>query len=156
MNLSFRPRRNAKKRKKTSNRSPQLQKNGSNRFQNFWSQIEVQVACVDSQETSWIGSRNPTWQTLPNSSRLTYLSVYDNRDGASEPTPSPSPPSSLTHVHRIQSHTLPTPTLLTIMCTQVLCCLARLARPRASGVTMRPDTRLTILSTRATQCIRGV
>ncbi len=32
--------------------------------------------------------------------KLTYLSVYDSRDGASEPAPSPSPPSSLTHVHR--------------------------------------------------------
>ena len=48
----------------------------------------------------------------------------------------------------IQSHTLLTPTLLTFMCTQVLWCLARLARPRASGVTMAPDIRLTILSTR--------
>ncbi len=30
----------------------------------------------------------------------TYPSVYDSRDGASEPAPSPSPPSSLTHAHR--------------------------------------------------------
>jgi hypothetical protein len=103
-----------------------------------------------------IGSRNPNWHSVPNSARLTYLSVYDSRDGASEPAPSPSPPSSLTHVHSIPSHTLPTPMLLTFMCTQVLWCLARLARPRASGVTMRPDTRLTIFSTRATQCMRGV
>jgi hypothetical protein len=35
-----------------------------------------------------------------NSVRLTYLSVYDRRDDASETTPSPSPPSSLTYVHR--------------------------------------------------------
>jgi phytoene dehydrogenase-like protein len=54
------------------------------------------------------------------------------------------------------SSTLPTPTLLTIMFTQVLCCLPCLVRSRASGVTMRPDTRLTIFSTRATQCMRGV
>jgi hypothetical protein len=33
------------------------------------------------------------------------ISVYDRRDGASESAPSPSPPSSLTHVHRcIGSH----------------------------------------------------
>ena len=31
-----------------------------------------------------IGSRNPNWHTWPNSVRLTYLSVYDSRDGASE------------------------------------------------------------------------
>jgi hypothetical protein len=34
-----------------------------------------------------------------------YLSVYDNRDGVSECTASPSVPSSITHVHRcIGSH----------------------------------------------------
>ena len=85
-----------------------------------------------------IGSHNPNWHMWPNSAKLTYLSVYDSRDGASESAPSPSPPSSLTHVHIIQSHTLPTTTLLTFMCTQVLWCLARLVRPRVSGVTMRP------------------
>jgi hypothetical protein len=40
--------------------------------------------------------------------------------------------------------------------SRVLWCLARLTRPRASGVITRPDTRLTILSTRAPQCMRGV
>ena len=74
-------------------------------------------------------------QTLPTSVKLTYLSVHDNRDGVSE------------------SHTLLTPTLLTFMCTQVLWCLARLVRPRASGVIMDPDIRLTILFTLATQCM---
>jgi hypothetical protein len=103
-----------------------------------------------------IGSRNPTRHSVPNSARLMHLSMYDSRDGVSEPAPFPSPPSSLTHAHSIQSHTLLTPTLLTFMCTQVLWCLARLARSRASGVTMDPDIRLTILSTRATQCMRGV
>ena len=34
--------------------------------------------------------------TLP----VAHLSVYDSRDGASETTLSPSPISSLTHVHR--------------------------------------------------------
>ena len=68
----------------------------------------------------------------------------------------PVPPSSFTHVHSIQSHTLPTPTFFTIMWTQVLCCLARLTRSRVSGVTMRPDTSLTILSTHTTQCMWGV
>ena len=38
-----------------------------------------------------------------------------------------------------------TPTLLTYMCTQVLWCRALFARPRASGVTMTPDIRLTNL-----------
>jgi hypothetical protein len=47
-----------------------------------------------------IGSRNPTRHSVPNSARLTYLSVYESRDGVSEPASSPSPPSSLTHVHR--------------------------------------------------------
>ncbi len=60
-----------------------------------------------------------------------------------------SPPSSLTHTHRIHSHTLVTSTLLTFMWTQVLWCLARVDRSRVSGVTMDPDIRLTILSTRA-------
>jgi hypothetical protein len=73
---------------------------------------------------------------------------------------SETPRSRIYIVHIIQSHTLPTPTLLTIMYTQVLCCLPRLTSPRTSGVTMRPDTRTTILSlilsTRVTQCIRGV
>ncbi len=44
----------------------------------------------------------------------------------------------------------------TITCTQVLWCLARLTRSRGSVVTVRPDTRLTIISTLTTQCIRGV
>jgi hypothetical protein len=65
-----------------------------------------------------------------------------------ELSPSPSPPSSLTNVHSIQSHTLPTPTLLTFMCTQVLWCLPCLTRSRPSGVTMTPNTSRTIFSTR--------
>jgi hypothetical protein len=100
-----------------------------------------------------IGSRNPTWHSVPNSARLTYLSMYDSRGGVSEPAPSPSSPSSYTHAHSIQSHTLLTPTLLTFMCTQVLWCVPRLARSRASGVNMDPDIRITILSTRTTQCM---
>ena len=40
--------------------------------------------------------------SVPNSARLTYLSVYDGRDGASKSTPSPSPPSTLTHAHSEQ------------------------------------------------------
>ena len=47
-----------------------------------------------------IGYRNPNWQSLPKPSRLTNLSVYDSRDGSFDPTPSPSPPSSLMFVHR--------------------------------------------------------
>jgi hypothetical protein len=54
-----------------------------------------------------IGSRYPTRQTLSTSRqtrttsvKLTYLSVYDSRDGVSEYTDSPSPPSSFTYPHR--------------------------------------------------------
>ncbi len=47
-----------------------------------------------------IGSLNPTWQTFPNSTRLTYLGVYDIRDGASVPV-------------------FPVPPLLAHACTQV-------------------------------------
>ena len=116
-----------------------------------------------------IGYRNRNPQPLTESAaRLMYLCVYDSRDSSHQSAPSPSVCYSLTHAHS----TLPTPTLLTITCTQVLwflerltrptvsCCettrtrltvlwcLARLVRTRASGVTMDPDIRLTILSTR--------
>jgi hypothetical protein len=47
-----------------------------------------------------ISSHNANRQTLSTSVKLTYLSVYDNRDGVSEHAAPPSPPSSLTHVHR--------------------------------------------------------
>jgi hypothetical protein len=47
-------------------------------------------------------------------------------------------------------------TRLTFTCTQVLWFLARLTRPRASGVNTRPDPRFVIISTRSTQCLRGV
>jgi hypothetical protein len=98
-----------------------------------------------------IGYRNIPQPLDDSVARLIYLRVYDSRDGASEPAPSPSPPSSLTHVHSIQTPTLPTPTLLT--CTQFLWFLSRLTRSRVSGVTNRPSTRLTIISTRSTQCM---
>jgi hypothetical protein len=65
--------------------------------------------------------------------------MYDRRDGVSEVSPLPSPPSSLTDTHRIQSHTLLTNTILTFMYTQVLWCLSRLTRSRVSDVTMDPD-----------------
>ncbi len=68
----------------------------------------------------YIGSRNATRQTLPTSAKLTHLIVYDSRDGVSEHAASPSPPSSLTHVHRIGSRnatrqTLPTSAKLTYL-----------------------------------------
>jgi hypothetical protein len=46
--------------------------------------------------------RYATRQTLPTSAKLTYLIVYNSRDGVSEHTSSPSPPSShtCTQVHR--------------------------------------------------------
>jgi hypothetical protein len=59
-------------------------------------------------------------------------------------------PSSFTHVHKIRTPTLPT--LLTFTYTQVLWFLSRLTRSRVSDVITRPDTRFTIISTRATQC----
>ena len=40
----------------------------------------------------YIGSRNATRQTLPTSAKLTYLRVYDSREGVSEHAASPSPP----------------------------------------------------------------
>ncbi len=58
-----------------------------------------------------IGYRNPHWQSLPKSVTLTYLSVYESRDGASESAPSPSLPSSFTHVHRASVIATPTPTV---------------------------------------------
>ncbi len=149
----------------------------------LFNNARILLQCTVHDLRRCIGSRNPTRHSVPNYVRLTYLSVYENRADASETTVSPSPPSSfthvhkcigsrhptrysvskyvrltylLTHVHNIQSHTLLTPTFLTFMCTQVLWCLARLTRSGASGVTMDPDIRITILSTHGTQCIRGV
>ena len=110
-------------------------------------------------------NRNPH-PLADSAARLMHLRVYDNRDSSHQSAPSPSLCYSLTHAHS----TLPTPTLLTITCTQVLwflerltrstvsCCettrtrltvlwcLARLARPRASGVTMDPASRLSLLT----------
>ena len=46
-----------------------------------------------------MGYRNPNWQNLSKSVRLTNRSVYDSRDIVSESTPSSLPLSSLTYVH---------------------------------------------------------
>jgi len=56
-------------------------------------------------------------------------------------------------ISNIQTTTLPTHTFLTFTWTQVLWFLSRLTRSRTSGVTTRPVTSLTIISTRATQCM---
>ena len=89
--------------------------------------------------------------------RLIYLRVYDSRASSSKPAPSPmSLYYSLTLAHSIHTPTPSTPTLLTFACTQVLWFLARLTRSRASDVTTRPATRLTIIPTRATQCMKDV
>ena len=87
-----------------------------------------------------IGYRNRNPQPLVDSSaRLMYLRVYDNRDSSRQSAPSPSLCYSLTHAHS----TLPTSTLITITCTQVLWFLERLTRPTvSSGETTR--TRLII------------
>ena len=87
-----------------------------------------------------IGYHNCNPQPLVESdTRLMYLRVYDNRDSFRLPAPSPSLSYSLTHTH----NTLPTPTILTITCTQVLWFLESLTRPTVSCyVTTR--TRLTV------------
>jgi hypothetical protein len=87
-----------------------------------------------------IGYRNRNPQPLADSSvRLIYLRVYDSRVSSHQSAPSPSLCYLLTHAHS----TLPTPTLITITCTQVLWCLERLTRPTVSCYeTTR--TRLTI------------
>jgi hypothetical protein len=76
-----------------------------------------------------IGYRNHNPQPLTESvSRLMHLRVYDSRDSSHQSVPSPSLYYSLTHAH----NTLPTPTILTITCTQVLWFLERLTRPTVS------------------------
>ena len=57
-----------------------------------------------------------------------YLRVYDNRDSSHQPAPSPSLSYSITHTHS----TLPTSTLITITCPQVLWFLDRLTRTTVS------------------------
>ncbi len=54
---------------------------------------------VLTKDTDSADSARPIHYSTP-LPKLTYLSVYDNRDGVSEQAASPSPPSSLTHVHR--------------------------------------------------------
>ncbi len=54
---------------------------------------------VLTKDTDSPDSARPIHYSTP-LAKLTYLSVYDNRDGVSEQAASPSPPSSLTHVHR--------------------------------------------------------
>ncbi len=77
-----------------------------------------------------IGYRNHNPQLLAESAaRLMYLRVYDSRDSSHQPVPSASLCYSLTLTH----NTLPTPTLITITCTQVLWFLERLTRPTVSG-----------------------
>ena len=77
-----------------------------------------------------IGYRNRNPQPLAESAvRLMYLRVYDSRDSSHQSAPSPSVCYSFTHAHS----TLPTPTLLTITCTQVLWFLERLTRRRDHG-----------------------
>ncbi len=76
-----------------------------------------------------IGYRNRNPQPLADSStRLMYLRVYDSRVTSHQSVPSPSPCYLVTHEHS----TLPTPTFITITCTQVLWCLERLTRPTVS------------------------
>ncbi len=87
-----------------------------------------------------IGYHDRNRQTLPESVvRLMHLRVYDTRDSSHQSVSFPSLYYSFTHAH----NTLPTPTLLTITCTQVLWFLERLTRPTVSyWVTTR--TRFTV------------
>ena len=97
-----------------------------------------------------IGYRNRNPQPLADSSaRLMYLRVYDSRVSSHQPAPSPSLCYLLTHAHS----TLPTPTLITITCNQVLWCLERMTRPTVSCCeTTR--TRLTICLPAQPVCAR--
>ncbi len=67
--------------------------------------INIKLTCIFfiSRFTSYNKTKNH-WQSLSMSTRLTYLSVYDSRDDTSEPGPSTSPSSSLTHVHRCSGY----------------------------------------------------
>jgi hypothetical protein len=77
----------------------------------------------------FIGYHNRKPQPLADSTaRLMNLRVYDSRHSSCQPAPSPSLCYSFTHAHS----TLPTPTLITITCTQVLWFLERLTRPTVS------------------------
>jgi hypothetical protein len=76
-----------------------------------------------------IGYRNHNPQPLTDSATsLMHLRVYDSRDNSHQSSPSPSIYYSLTHVHS----TLPTSTVLTITCTQVLWFLERVTGPTIS------------------------
>jgi hypothetical protein len=97
--------------------------------------------CYSLTHAHWsIGYRNRNPQPLADSAaRLMHLRVYDSRDNSHQPAPSPSLYYSLTHAHS----TLPTPTLLTITCTEVLWFLERLTRPTVSCC-VKTRTRLTL------------
>jgi hypothetical protein len=87
-----------------------------------------------------IGYRNRNPQPLAESAaRLMYLRVYDNRDSSHQSAPSPSLCYFRTHAHS----TLPTRTLLTITCTEVLWFLERLTRPAVSCC-VTTSSRLTV------------
>jgi hypothetical protein len=96
-----------------------------------------------------IGYRNRNPQLLAESTvRLMHLRVYDSRDTSHQPAPSLSLCYSITHGHR----TLPTPTFITITCTQVLWFLERLTRTTVSCCETT-KTRLTIcLPTQPSVC----
>jgi hypothetical protein len=77
----------------------------------------------------FIGYHNRNPQPLSDSvTRLMNLRVYDNRDNSHQSATIPSLCYSLTNAHS----TLPTPTLITITCTQVLWFLEGLTRPTVS------------------------
>ena len=80
-----------------------------------------------------IGTATPSlW--MKSAVRLMHLRVYDRRDTSHQPAPSPSLCYLLTQVH----NTLPTSTLLTITCTQVLWFLEPLPPQKRPIPTIRP------------------
>ena len=95
--------------------------------------------------------RNPTDLWAVSTTPTTY-SVSDSKVSFT-PAPTPRSHCSLLPTYNIHTPTLPTPTLLTFTCTQVLWFLPCLTRTRASVVTTRPTTRVTVFSTHVTQCM---
>jgi hypothetical protein len=67
---------------------------------------------VLTKDTDSTDSARPIHYSTP-VTKLTYLSVYDSRDGSSEHGASPSSPSSLTYVHRCIGSRNPTRQTLT-------------------------------------------
>ena len=134
--------------------------------------VSLMTACVSDRITTFTPAPTPfSRSSLSDTHRFMVFfhnrntlvadsatpTIYSVVDGivSFTPTPIPRSRSSLSHTHNIHTPTLPTSTLLTFTftCTQVLWLLSCLTRSRDSGVTTRPATRITTISTRPTQCM---